>query len=466
MSDAHRSRGALPRLAASLLLGVVALTGAALAAEDDRVAALEAQVEALRAEIEAMKAVQEETESPAAGASAEAAAPSRLDEVERKLDVLSRELETLRLGEVAVEAGASEHGFGPAASKIYRAEQGLSVGGYGEMVYQRFDGDKKDELDFLRGIVYFGYKFDDRWLFNSEIEFEHASTGEEGEASVEFAYLDYLHRDALGFRAGLLLVPMGFINELHEPTVFLGANRPATERTILPSTWRENGFGIFGDAGPATYRSYVINGLEGEGFSASGLRGGRQKGSKAVAEDFAWVTRVDVTPTPGLVLGGSLYLGDSGQGIRGPAGETLSVGTTIVEAHAEWSWQGLHLRGLAARAELDDVAALNATLGLAGKASIGDELQGYYLEAGYDVLTRVDAGRKQLTPFVRWEQLNTQESVPTGFAADPARDVDILTVGLDFKPIDQVVLKLDYQDVSNATGGGTDQLNLGLGYIF
>ncbi|MDX1632234.1 MAG: hypothetical protein R3234_10255 [Thermoanaerobaculia bacterium] len=455
-------------LVAVLLIGISASPLLAEKPAEERIEALEQEIQELKGELETLR--EEKPRKTTPDGEGEAAQTSegteeRLQELERRLGVLARELEDLRLGEVAAEADRSQYGYGPAASKIYRTEEGLSIGGYGEMIYESVDGGT-DEFDFLRGIVYFGYKFNDRWLFNSEIEFEHASTGADGSASVEFAYLDYLHRPAFNVRAGLLLVPMGFINELHEPTVFLGAQRPVTESVIIPTTWRENGFGLFGEIGPVSYRSYVVNGLEGAEFSAGGLRGGRQKGSKALADDFAWVTRADYGPVPGLQLGGSFYLGDSGQDLTGPGGASVDVGTTILEAHAEYSWRGFELRALGAWAELDDVAALNAALGLTGSASVGEELQGAYLQAGFDVLTLAEAGEAQLTPFVRWEQVNTQDSVPAGFGANPANDREILTLGLDYKPIDQVVLKVDYQDVSNEADTGNDQINVGIGYIF
>ena len=72
--------------------------------------------------------------------------------------------------------------------------------------------------EVITAVLYFGYKFNDRFLFNSEIEFEHGSTEDDGEVSVEFAYLDYLWRKPLNVRAGLLLLPLGFVNELHEPS--------------------------------------------------------------------------------------------------------------------------------------------------------------------------------------------------------------------------------------------------------
>jgi len=122
----------------------------------------------------------------------------RLQEIERKIDILAGEVEALRIGRAAVSADESVYGLGPAASKIYRTERGVSIGGYGEMLYSNFDSTTEsgapseivDQFDFLRAVVYVGYKFNDRFLFNSELEFEHASTSEDGSVSVEAAYID------------------------------------------------------------------------------------------------------------------------------------------------------------------------------------------------------------------------------------------------------------------------------------
>jgi hypothetical protein len=374
----------------------------------------------------------------------------------------------MKTGEAAAEADESQYGLGPAASKIYRTDRGLSIGGYGELLYQKFDSERDngtdsgrtDTFDLLRGVLYFGYKFNDRWLLNTEIEYEHAG----GEVSVEFAYIDYLWRPEASLRGGLLLVPMGFINELHEPTVFLGANRPDIERLIIPTTWRENGFGLFGEAGPVSYRTYVVNGFRGAGFTAAGLRGGRQKGNQAKAEDFAWVGRLDFTGVPGLLVGGSAYVGDSGQDLETSGGDGISVGTSLIEGHLEWRWRGLEFRALGVQAELDDVADLNRALGLTGNQSVGEKLQGYYLQLGYDVLA--GRGDRALIPYVRWETYNTQDEVPAGFRANPANDIEVLTLGLALKPIEQIILKIDHQNYDNAAGTGVDQLNVLLGYVF
>lgn len=406
-------------------------------------------------------------------------------EMERRIDVLSKELEQRRLGDVAVEPTYKKaYGFSPAASKVYHVNRGVSIGGYGEMVYQDFDSqtdagtpsNKKNELDFLRAILYVGHKFTDKILFNSEIEFEHGTTSggsnARGEVSVEFAYLDFIANPAFGARAGLLLMPVGIVNELHEPTLFHGARRTITETSIIPSTWRENGAGVFGQAAGFSYRAYLVTGLQAssttlagvDGFSASGIRGGRSKGAKSVAEDWAYVARVDYEGVPGTLFGGSYYNGNAGQDVM-LSGRELDVNVSLWEAHAAADFRGLELKGLYARSRIDDVADLNAVQGRAANASTGERQFGGYAEAAYDVFSLL--GLKQyLAPFVRYERVDTQQRVPAGYVKNPANSQTIWTYGLTYKPHPNTVIKADIQNVDNQAGTGIDQFNAGVGYLF
>lgn len=395
----------------------------------------------------------------------------RIADLERRLDVMSRELESQKTGTVAPVAGeAGQHGLAPAASKVYGSKGGLSIGGYGEMLYENFDAKlqngtyspKANTLDFVRQILYVGYKFDERIVFNTEIEFEHAktATGSAGEVAVEFAYLDFLLNPAFNVRAGMVLVPLGFVNELHEPPTYLGAKRPGVEGTIIPTTWRENGVGVHGELpGHFTYRGYLINGLDASKFGASGIRSGRQNGSKALAESLALTGRLDWNPSPGTTVGVGAYTGNSNQA---DAGEPIR--TTLVEGHVEFKARGLQLRGLYAR-------LTNGESGLTGLAAsnavkkLGTQQWGGYLEAGYDLLTR--SGSKQaLIPYLRWERMNTQQGVVAGVAADPANDQTLLTAGVAYKPIPQVAVKLDVTKAENRARTGRDQVSLALGYYF
>jgi hypothetical protein len=393
-----------------------------------------------------------------------------------QVEAILRELETMRLGaDVVAQADTGIYGFGPAASKVYKGRPGVSIGGYGEFHYENFAGNRQDDvpaglgdrIDALRAIVYVGYKFSDRVLFNSEIEFEHGSTEDGGSVSVEFAYLEGRLSPAFGVRGGLLLAPMGFLNEIHEPPTFLGTTRPETERRIIPSTWREVGAGVFGARGDLNYRAYIINGFDAGGFGASGIRDGRQNGAEAKGINFAVVGRVDWTGVPGLTVGTSAYVGRSGQGAALPSDPTVSIGarTTIWEAHAEYKARGFDLRGLVAQTRVADAAEVNELNGLSGDASVGERLTGWYVQGGYDVLRRLGTSQ-QLLPYLRYEKLNTQDAVPDGFTANPANDRTIVSLGLAWKPLLNVALKADYQLHRNEADTGVNQFNLNLGYLF
>jgi uncharacterized coiled-coil protein SlyX len=402
-----------------------------------------------------------------------------LEELRKEIEALSREIETLRTGvpekkgEAPVQAVP---GLGPAAARVYHVERGVSIGGYGEAIYRNFAAHRQDgspsgaddRVDLTRVVLYFGYKFDERFLFNSEIEYAHAvaASDKSGEVEVEFAYLDYRHRRPFNLRAGLLLIPMGIVNELHEPPVFLGALRPDVEQLLIPSTWRELGLGAYGDAGPVAYRLYLVNGLSSAGFDATGIREGRQEGSLALARNWAVTGRADVTSLPGAVLGVSFFTGDSGQGRRTPSGRGFSGRTTVVDLHGEWRWRGVDLRALWVDSRVSDAAAINEANGFSGEESVGSRQKGWYVQGGFDVLAGRAGGRASLTPFLRYEEYDTQASVPEGFARNPENDVNVCTVGAVFKPIANIAIKADWQRRRNAASTGVNQFNVGLGWLF
>lgn len=393
-----------------------------------------------------------------------AAASPALDEIRREIDVLTKEIESIRNQQqkpaAVAQADSQQYGLGAAASKVYRAEQGVSFGGYGEFLYQKPNRGEAATANLERAVLYTGYKFNDRALFNSELEVEGASTERHGAVSVEFAYLDYLIRPELNVRAGVVLMPVGLINEQHEPTAYFGARRPRTEHDIIPATWGDMGAGIFGDVGRVSYRAYLTTGLDAAGFGAEeGIREGRQAGAGALANDWALTARADFHPFEGTMLGGSLYDGNSGHD-RG-----LKARVTLGEVHADAKFRGASLRGLWSRGRIGDAAAVNALAGLDGSQSVGSSFGGWYVEGGYDLAT-LTGWSFGLTPYFRYEQLDTQRSVPAGYLRDPEHQQKIATFGFAFKPIAQTVVKADYERHSNKARTATNQFNVSLGYIF
>ena len=394
-------------------------------------------------------------------------------ELQRQLDTLAEEVERLRAGDVAEPVDvdrARALGLAPSAAATYGVERGVSIAGYGELLIENYADTNQGgaptnaytKSDFLRAILYTGYRFNDKFLFNSEIEVEHGK-----EIYVEFAYVDYQATENFGLRGGMLLAPMGLVNEYHEPNVFIGAERPVTENRIIPSTWRENGGGIYGAFSNVAFRAYVMNGFNGAKFSSKGVRGGRQKGAKAKSTSLAFTGRVDVTPTPGVFFGASLYSGDSGQGEIDVDGIEYGIKTTIWDLHGQAQVRGVDIRALFARANLSDAAKLNEALGLSGSKGVAEQMQGSYISFGYDVLSQVTGNAGvALTPYIRYEVVDTQAVMPVGFTRSLSTDIRFITAGIELKPIPNIVLKLDHAWASNDANDAVNQFNINLGYAF
>ena len=428
---------------------------------------------------------------------------SAIEVLEEKIAVLAEELDDLKSAQAVpeeLEPTESIYGLAPAASKVYRRDRGLSIGGYGDVRFRHYsknaDG-SQDIFDAVRFVLYTGYKFNDWLVLNSEFELEHGSTSKSGSASVEFMTLDFLLKKEFNIRAGLVLLPMGFLNEVHEPPFYYGSSRPQVELQIIPTTWRENGAGIFGSfdlggAGDLDYRVYAVNGFDAKGFTDEGLRGGRQKGSKALSDDWAFVGRFDYDMNalvPGLVFGGSVYAGNAGQNqqitrcvafcdnsglspgdpVPVPDKQSFDIPDTFVtlyEVHGEYYRYGLKLRGLFAQAFVNNAGRLSRALGAGSDASVAKQMLGGYAEIGYDVLPLFTETEMSLQPFFRYEHVDTQYRVASGFSKNEALDYDLLVMGVNFLPIPQVVIKLDYRDFHGTQGERADEFQASIGFVF
>ena len=400
-----------------------------------------------------------------------------LRELMRRVEILAQEIEKGKLGETSERKYERHLGMGPAASHVYQLKKaGVSLAGYGEILYQNFSGatdagapaTAKDQIDYLRHILYVGFRFNDFILFNSETEVEHGSTGKGGEVSMEFGYVEAQLSSALNVRAGMVLVPVGIVNELHEPPTFFPTVRPETESAVIPTTWRANGLGVVGAASSGFgYKFYVVEGLDASKFSASGIRSGRQSGARSLAEDLGITGRLDYSGVPGVNLGVSFYTGNSGQGLKNAGNQEIAARVTIFSAHGQLARRGLELRALYARGTIGDAAALNAKLALAGSQSVGSRQQGFYLTAGYDVLPLLfSATQHALAPFVQFEQVDTQAEVPVAFFRNRTNERTNLTYGLVYKPHPNVALKIDYLNRDNEANTATDQFNVAVNYLF
>lgn len=350
-------------------------------------------------------------------------------------------------------------------------EERTTIGGYGEVHYTNPTGpDTPAEVNVARFVVYLAHTFTEKLAFRSELELEDTKLegGEEGgEVALEQIYLDYTLSPAATIRAGLVLAPIGIINETHEPPTFNGVERPTFARNVIPSTWRDIGVGLVGTLPGSSglgYRVYLLNGLVASGFSAAtGIRGGRQEGKEASFANPSLTGRLEWT-RPGLQVGGSFWYGGTANQDPALGTGTFDNALALVSADVRYDTGPLMFRGVIANLSLADADEVNAAYG----SGVGSRIAGGYVEGAWNALSVLaPASAQRLNAFVRYERYNTQAGVPAGLVRDDALARRITTFGLSYKPAWNVVFKGDYQLRRNRAGVGQDeQLALGVGYQF
>lgn len=322
-------------------------------------------------------------------------------------------------------------------------------------------------LDFHRFVLLFSHSFSDRIRFVAELELEHAvvSNETEGELELEQAYIDFLVSRAFNVRAGMLLAPVGIINERHEPPVFHGVERPFVDTVILPTTWFDAGVGVHGELGRGfRYRAYAMAPLDSSGFSADeGLRGGRQKGSESNARSLAGTGRLEYVGTPGLVLASSVWSGETGFRER-----RFDTSVTMIEFDGRYRFGEFEARGQYAHGFLDGMGELNRsiqrTVGVS--PNVAEEIRGFYLEGSYFIVPK--PAPREVAVFLRYENFDTQFKMPDGFQPLREFDRDAWVVGLTYFPDPDVAVKLDYTVLRNQSTviQAPNALNIGLGWWF
>jgi len=343
---------------------------------------------------------------------------------------------------------------------------GVTIGGYGSLKYNNYkNSSAKDKIDFHRFVLFVGKDFNDWVSFKSELEVEHAYAKDDnpGVVELEQAILDFKLSESFNVRTGMMLIPVGFLNETHEPTAFYGVGRPDVDRKIIPSTWREAGIGIFGDLAPGLqYKLYYVSGLDAADFTASsGIRGGRQMVANATAEDFAVTGRLEFTRVNGLKLGASFFTGNAAQG-NSALGDAR---VTILAADAQYNIGDFDLRGIYAATRVGDADKIRAVTG----EDVGEQMYGWYVEGAWRFMRYILPDSEQdIAAFARYAEYNTQDELPGDAVASGANDMEIWTIGLDYKPTPNVVFKVDYQDRENndPLTKATDQFNVAVAYSF
>lgn len=360
-----------------------------------------------------------------------------------------------------------------------------SIGGYGNAYFQHDANNTVSRMSLERFVLFVGHRFSPSIALFSELEVEDAkiSGGEAGgEVALEQAYLRFtLNKDAY-LVAGLFLPRIGILNENHLPTDFNGNERTRVERSIIPSTWRELGVGLYGSIPSlgAQYSVAVMNGLNAASFEhGTVIRGGRFEGRDASGNALALTGALQFN-LGDLALQVSGYAGGS-NAASARASDTLGFGSGVLslpvylgEADARYASGGFAAKVLGTYVFIRDAEAINrAYANGTPRSAIGA-----YAEAAYDLFHGMSAFRgKQLVAFARVELLDLNASVPSNTPVDRALRQQHLITGFTYLPVPNVAVKADVRFARTLDAGailpGTlparasnTFVNVGVGYSF
>jgi hypothetical protein len=446
-------------LAISLLCGTLA----APAHADD--AALRAEVEALRAEVAALKAeVRGMHTQPAP-------APATTNAANAPVTTTAAAAASAPAGSasVAVAPSSSNNAVGGAAGTT-------AFWGYGELNYNHPTAKASDaQADLRRAVLGFNHVFDDATRVYGELEWEHAiaSADDKGESEIEQLYVEHALGANYGMRAGLMLVPLGLLNEHHEPVNYYGVERNFVETAIIPSTWREGGVALYGN----TDSGFAWNVGVGTGpnlgkWDATSSEGREsplgsihQELQLAKARDPSLYAAANWQGVPGLLIGGGIFTGKIGQGQTEPPVEKSRL--TLGEVHARWQPGPFDLSALYVRGAISHTQDVNLTF-LGQPTPVPKEFWGGYVQGAWRA---VQWGESTLAPFLRYEAFNTASAYaaqPQGLGVAPLPTERVWTAGLNYFLNSNVVFKVDYQHFNNADEelGYGNRFNLGVGYQF
>ncbi|MCH9814739.1 MAG: hypothetical protein K0U47_12445 [Epsilonproteobacteria bacterium] len=399
-------------------------------------------------------------------------------------ETLIEEIENAKDPSFSGDPYESVSALGKAASKVYHSNSVVSLGGYGSYKYKKYtdfknysdsvnnDTRETSETNVVRFVPYFGFKFNDWIVMNTEVEFEDGGARSDGEKNykyviVEFSYLDFLFDEAYNLRIGHILTPFGNINLNHEPTSYLTAERPLVETYIIPSTWHTNGALLYGNIKEVDYYVGIVTSPDAGKFTEGRFIQQGRLGARQFTDDLSFVARGAYTIQPGLDIGGSLYYGQSSVLAQDKPGATVNtleadVSITMAEAHASYKNNGFDIQALAVVGSLgDEYKKLNTE-----DSTISGSVNGQYLTIGYDILHQYKTSHK-LFAVLDLERLDLDADDETQYS-DNYKFVEY-SAGIAYFPDPKVVIKAEFATkdyASNAKLADESVFTATAGFIF
>ncbi len=141
----------------------------------------------------------------------------------------------------------------------------VAIGGYIEANYQYLQEDGVSEghqFQMRRLTLFVSSSIYKRIKFLSEIEFEDGTK----EINIEFASVDLEFVPLFNLRGGVVMNPIGAFNQNHDGPKWEFVDRPIEATQMLPATWSNVGFGVYGKKFTKDwaygYEAYLTNGFD------------------------------------------------------------------------------------------------------------------------------------------------------------------------------------------------------------
>ena len=367
------------------------------------------------------------------------------------------------------------------------------VGGYFDIQYRShrkgvlegYGNGTTNGFDQQRFVPFIYADITEHVKFASELEIEHGIRGtSDNEISLEFAHIDYLVNEPVNIRAGIVLIPIGKFNLLHDSPLNDLTDRPLVSQFVIPSTMSETGAGFYGTFYPGRtskldYELYVTTGPCGYNRDGSprinegsGTKNSRQR--KCASDDGLDINngkavsgRVAFSPMLGVEIAGSSYYGNQSPTSYNPLSITaidwtLQRGPFEIIGEAAWAYARGNSRaipgntqGFAPGALLTGINTFNPL------AAPPQRIQGFYLQGNYHFmpafLSKLSPKRfgegSTFTAVIRYDRVNLNMDN----RAENSGELEQISFGLNYRPVEDAVFKVSYQYMPKSFNPNTSE---------
>lgn len=319
------------------------------------------------------------------------------------------------------------------ANSIYSSEDGISEG----LAFQA-----------RRLTMFMSASISKRIKFLSEIEFEDGTK----EIGIEFAAIDVVFHPALNFRGGIIMNPIGAFNQNHDGPNWEFVERPDVAANMLPATWSNAGFGIFGK----TYKNNWVFGYEfylSNGFDNSIIDNEENKTFLPAAKENENRFEENDSREPlttGKITIKNRKIGELGISYMGGTYNQFEVGGLTIDNKRRVDVFAIDFNttiNLTKTYLVGEVVFINVDVPSTFTQQFGNKQRGYFVDVVQPILQRkiLDWDKATLNLAVRMDYVDWNVGNFTQTGTNIGDELLAITPAISFRPTQQTVFRINYR---------------------